>query len=445
MAAERFVLRATLEAASPLMIASGDEDALNDNMIVRDPNGLPMIPATSLAGALRSAVRDKAKANSWFGWAEGDDGNRSPVTLTDALFHWADDRPRDGLLTAPIDLDKMRIDPLCKHVLPEAPPLTRQHVRLNDRGVVDGSGKFTRTAVPAGARFTFELQTDNKEAAAGVAALIKVGLWLGGATRSGYGQMRCVAFGRKNLSLPRDWTDLCKLAAKDLGSDGLLVRAPYKANTTPARWGLSGRIEGPLLVGAGARSLAEGGSLAEDRAPWREKRFKWTASVAGTGSVQKNVWVVPGSAIKGPLRHRALFHLRKAKVPDAEKVIDTVFGSVADGAGGAAGKLRFLDIVIPDAEIIVQTHVGLDRFTGGARRSVLFTDALLWRPELSVKIAETQDLKPVEHAALAAALQDMCDGLCGIGAEWGEGAGIFGTGARPTVPAMPVKAVTDAG
>jgi len=420
MRADWVILRATMETCAPLLIASGESDAMTDTDPVRDANDLPMLPATTLAGALRAAVG--AKANDWFGFQNGDKGGRSAVTLTDGLFHWSDDKPRDGLITEPLILAKLAADAVCQHVLPGVRVLTRQHVRLNEHGVVDGDGKFTRDAVPTGARFTFEVRTHLEDAAKQIEAAIKAGLFLGGSTRAGYGEMACICFGRKELLLPRDMTLWSGIVGAKLNEDRGIPMAPNAASGTPAQpsWTLAGRIEGPLLIGMD-------GTGDEDREPWHEPQFVWTGAAPSPGSLKRDVVVIPGSAIKGPIRHRTLYHLRKAKVVDAEAVADALFGRAAEGTTGAAGLLRFHDVIIHDPKFITQTHVGLDRFTGGARRGVLFTDKVLWRPHLSIRITEVRPHKITskQRAALQEALDDLCDGRLGIGAEWGEGAGIF--------------------
>ena len=90
------LLRVTLQALAPLMIASGEEDALHDVLLVRDPNDLPTIPATSIAGALRARIGDRH--NDWFGSETPERRQRSAVTFTDGLFHWSDNLPRDGMV-----------------------------------------------------------------------------------------------------------------------------------------------------------------------------------------------------------------------------------------------------------------------------------------------------------------------------------------------------------
>lgn len=411
------LLRVTLQAKAPLMIASGEEDARHDVLLVRDPNNLPTIPATSIAGALRARIGDRQK--DWFGSETPDHRQRSSVIFTAGLFHWSDNRPRDGLVLG-ADLAKLHADPLCKEVLSDADPFMRQHVRLNEHGVVDGSGKFTRAAVPAGARFTFEVRTSLVEAADEIERLVKSGIWLGGATRSGYGQMACIALGREDLSLPRDIERWTAIVTADIGTESPIRTVNVDGMTESATWIIGGKIENTLLIGA------ESDNLDVDRVPWSEPRILWAGD---RGSFKRDCVVVPGASIKGPIRHRTLFHLRRLKVADADGVNDDLFGSVATETGGGAGKLRFHDVTIEGAREIVQTHVGLDRFTGGARRGVLFTDRLLWQPELAICIDEISpgSVTLDQRRALAATMDDLRSGLLGIGAEWGEGAGVFGT------------------
>jgi hypothetical protein len=441
MPSTRHIGRFTLQAESPLMIGSGEADTLHDNLLIRDANGLPVIPATSLAGALRA--RAGTKANEIFGSQEGDIGQRSAVTLTDGLFHWSDDRPRDGLV---FDIGVMETDALCRCVLgPE--PLKREHVRLNGRGTVDGDGKFSRIAVPAGARFTFEAVATRKDHLDSLADILRAALFLGGASRSGYGRVVLVAEGFLDLDLAcsEGWELWRSYATRDLGiAHPIAMVRPTRANGEGVRrWGIDGQTEGPLLLGGEPRDGEE------DRAPWREAAIVWKD---GVGSMGKPRWLIPAGAIKGPLRHRTLFHLHKALtaqgVPDAGKMaeteLDAIFGSAATGSSGNAGRLRFSDCEIDcPFDAFRQTHVGLDRFTGGARYKILFTDALLWRPTLSIRFEEIVTLTGIQHEALRAALGDMAEGQLGIGAEWGEGAGIL-TAARMLVPDPPGEKAADA-
>jgi CRISPR/Cas system CMR subunit Cmr4 (Cas7 group RAMP superfamily) len=419
------IARFVVEAEAPLMIAGGEDDPLYDNSLARDANGLPMVPATGIAGLLRAGI-DEATAKIWFGHQTGLEGARSRIVVTDGLFHWSDDRLCDGLALGDLRR-KLEADPLCREVLAAAPVL-RDHVRLNARGVVDGEGKFNRAAVPAGARFTFELRGHDREAVEALHAKVKAGLWIGGATRSGYGRLICRCAGLETVrrDTAEGWRRYLLFAAADLGSSPLALETVPSPNISEC-WGIVGRIEGPLLVGGPPRE-----GMKENRAPYREKVINWTGTSACIG------WrhVLPGSAIKGPLRHRVQFHLRRlGHAPnEAEAVVNGLFGNASNKGGGRAGKLRFRDAALPEPALFALTHVGIDRFTGGARDSALFTDAMLWRPEIRIDIEEVATLTGSESEAFSLALYDMAHGLCAIGAEWGDGAGIFDPSTRVIRP-----------
>ena len=66
----RQLAKIVVEAASPLAIGTGATHILTDSPVVTDINGLPFIPATSLAGVIRHALDD----DSLFGFPDADGG-----------------------------------------------------------------------------------------------------------------------------------------------------------------------------------------------------------------------------------------------------------------------------------------------------------------------------------------------------------------------------------
>ncbi len=403
------VHRFTLEATAPVMISSGGEDPLLDNLLARDANGMPMIPATTLAGALRAQLSKRAA--ELFGYQNQTDGQRSALTFTDALAHCGDDCPRDGWQALPDD-------PVTQLLLDDS-PVTRQHVRLNAHGVTDGEGKFKRAALPAGTRFTFEIglwgDSENLDV---VAQIVRGGLFLGGAKRSGYGAFKCVSDGGRSFDMkdPKEADAYRAYASKRLGEDSFDMRSAG-SNTAPAKgWHLRGQIEGPLLIGS-PKQDGKGG-----RQPYSEPHIKWQD---GQGKLDFANLTLPGSSIKGPLRHRTYFYLKKLGHRDPDAQIEAMFGSAASATGGKAGLLRFHDAEIIGEKTITVSHVSLDRFTGGARSGALFADDMLWRPKLDIRIDQPKTPPAEAQTAFKAALNDLQSGLLGIGAEWGEGVGVF--------------------
>ena len=376
---------------------------------------MPMIPATTLAGALRAEF-DEEKARSLFGFQGLKDGQRSALIFTDALAHCANNKPCDGWRVLP-DPEKDEIVGL----LLQDSPITRQHVRLNKYGVTHREGKFERSALPAGTRLTFEVSCwGDGVGLKTVAAIIRRGLFLGGAKRSGYGGFACVADGKKSFDLTvlDDAMDYRSYARTTLSDSAKFEILPLATNTkSGAGWLVSGKIEGPLLIGA-PRSDGRGG-----RQPYGEVSINWKSEVPTVAPAEV---VVPGSAIKGPLRHRMRFHLKRLGHADADAATEALFGS-ADDTRGHAGKLRFYDAKVIGGTLVEVTHVSLDRFTGGARdkSGALFADKMLWRPCLEIRIDPLEAIPSETAQAFDLALADLKAGVLGIGAEWGEGAGVF--------------------
>lgn len=52
----RYLARVVIEAETPIVIGCGEKNGLTDSLVQKDVNGLPYIPASSIAGCLRHAV-----------------------------------------------------------------------------------------------------------------------------------------------------------------------------------------------------------------------------------------------------------------------------------------------------------------------------------------------------------------------------------------------------
>ena len=58
----RFLAKIIIEAKSPLNIGSGNKGIKSDSLVLRDVNGLPFIPGTTIAGLLRHTLgKDEEK------------------------------------------------------------------------------------------------------------------------------------------------------------------------------------------------------------------------------------------------------------------------------------------------------------------------------------------------------------------------------------------------
>jgi len=53
----RYIARFVVEAATPLAVGSGNKGLTIDRLVIKDANGLPFIPGTSLAGVVRHELK----------------------------------------------------------------------------------------------------------------------------------------------------------------------------------------------------------------------------------------------------------------------------------------------------------------------------------------------------------------------------------------------------
>lgn len=432
-----YLARLVLQADCAHAIQSGRGDNTHDVLLLRDANGLPAIPGSSLAGVLRHGYRKRhgeAAANQLFGSLEGD-GHLSPLCVDWGLLHDAGNQPHEGLL----DPNQLIDDPVF-NFLAQDKPIVRQRVRLNHKGAAETTGKFDTTLVPAGARYSHWLGywcDGSDDSAAHWSQLLDLigtaSLQLGHGTRSGAGRFHVrqldVAHwdlrteqGRSGYSqrprLRRERSGLHPHPLPDKPAYGLHVSLQLQAE---AGW----------RIGGGEHSLNKH-DKAPDLVPQHELRIHWDGDRARLGA---QAHLLPGSAIKGALRHRVAFHWRRLAgqwagdaLPAIEDcaAIKQLFG-YANGDAGQAGALHFQDLHLDDTVTTVLMHNRIDRFTGGVINGALFSEEVLWQTPLNLRIGidAQQPLDADARRALQLALQDLASGRLPLGAAGSRGLGSF--------------------
>lgn len=463
--------RVTIQLDSPLTIGTGSPDDLRDAVCVTDPNGLPTIPGSSIAGVLRHLVaagRDPdtdPTCRAVFGYQSKSEGQSSAVEVSWAHVHDAANQP---VSHRPADT---ALDDVLVFL---TAGIVRDHVRLNGFGAVDGDGKHDVGAVPVGARFTFELIVPSgcpRSVAVLVDLLHGPTARFGSGTRRGRGAFHVVSALSRSFDL-RNAADRAALlrVPRDIGTpvpDGVLLPLPLERSVadgfvtatlelTPEDFWLIGGGSPEALGRMGDAATAAwpvtstvSGSV--DLAPLSEQRIVWREDRA---SIAVPAFVIPASAIKGPLRHRTAYHLRRLKKQWGEMSerpleeipeLVTLFGSVKrQEAGMAAEDEPFgqpgrivIDDVWPEAAVPLPIdHVSIDRFTGGPLGGHLFREAPLGGTA-PIKVQLTVDTRdggrggqsasggvgPVAWEALNAALSDLCEGRLALGGGGSRGHG----------------------
>lgn len=424
------IFRMIFECATPLHCGSGADDILQDQPVVRDAFGLWRIPGSSLAGAIRSLATaiDEKMAAKMFGYAEKDKGAPSLVWCEDAIL-----LDFDG--AAAVDKKLAGND-----VQIPLGPFTRDHVNLDlEKDSAVAGGKFDAEIVPAGTRFFLEIRCDgwnrNLDSAEceffdRLCALVLAGkLALGGKNSNGYGQYRALTSGYREVDLTSAegmlvWLNLSR-RVMFAASEGRQLPLPA-ADQVIATTGLNGSLQmrlacnGPVLIGGGQPERADG-SISE-----ADMVFVLTPMLDYERKRLRYCPVVPGSSLKGMLRH-AVYRILRDRYLDqdkAEAVLNGLFGHIK-GDKGQCGKLLVEDCELkPAVKYVLAQHVAIDSFTGGAYEGALFSEEPVWTPgrELPFRL-HVREASASEAALIFHALLDMAEGMLAIGGGCNRGNG----------------------
>lgn len=433
----------TLEAVSAHGIHSGQSEFVQDVVLLRDANGLPALPGTSLAGVLRHLYCDRfgqEAAGRLFGNIEKNQGHGSNVNINWALVHDSQNQVKEGLL------ENTRQDYIL-YELSQAHPIVRQRVRLDARGAATDTGKFDVSFMPAGTRYSTLIgywsdgsQEDEQAWQDFLGLLYSPFFRIGHGTRNGAGAFKVQALHAScwDLSKPEDKTAYInrprsRMAARKLplvslspasGQGNLSLELNLKSE---AGWRIGG---GDALVG-----------FASDEAPDLKPQTEWFITWQNNqAEISARKYLVPASALKGALAHRFAFHYRclsqnwvgaEPESAHNEQAVKDLFGYAGDkNDEGQAGLVFFNDLYLEGVKTATQMHNRIDQFTGGVMTGALFEDGLLWKTDITLSLqlqnnSRLQALGPAHRQALQRTLEDLCEGRLPLGAGGSRGLGVF--------------------
>lgn len=447
------LLHLTLEAASAHGVHTGRGDTTHDSLVVRDANGLPALPGSSIAGVLRHAFTEiygNSLANQLFGYINhtNDQGQASWLTVAWGIIHNSHNQPREGLIDG-VQRDKLLYDLL------DSKPIVRQRVRLTEYGTAAETGKFDITLIPAGARYTTLIGywCDGSTASIDcwnkfLTLLQQPYLRLGKGTRSGSGLFKIIGLhhGQWDLRTPEGQQGYSQRPRTRMTQTGL-TNILNKTSGQTCSMTMQLKSESAWRIGGGERVLPHASIIQDkdpDLLPMHEPRITWHDGVATLKDDES--YLLPASAIKGALRHRVAYHyycLKKIFVQagvqtstDHCEAVKILFGYVLDDKQAAAGIVAIHDILIDHAIAQQMMHNKIDRFTGGVIDGALFSELVLWQTPITIRldILGLPTICPEIKKALALALDDLANGWLPLGAGGSRGLGVFndptGTGAQ---------------
>lgn len=448
MYTHRFLARIILEAKTPIAIGTGIKIVVADQMMIRDVNGLPFIPGTSLAGIIRQTL-DQELANRIFGCPSDKNNNTgtgSFIIFTSAQMVGRNGFVADGLSPDFYEEDRLFFDRY--KILP-----IRQHVSLDHKGTSVSNALFSEEVVYKGSRFCFEMEmlSDGKQEdeCAFDQILDQLSsdvIRVGGGTRCGLGEIAVVKRQKVVLDLTMA-TDRNIYIEKtsDLNNTGwwkaLYERYPeimpkeikhpdwcnYELQLTPDDF---------FLFGSGL------GSDEASITPVIETFVQWTKDIPLF--IDKSV-LIPGSSVKGALSHRIAFHYNKLRGRFANNLLKEDFATITGSKNEAVrmifgyaensediqrGNILISDIIESNETTSkLLNHVSIDRFTGGAIAGALFSEEVMYKSRapytLTIRVNRKAFSDKYVKEAFESALNDLITGMLPLGGGVNRGHGCF--------------------
>jgi len=315
----KYVARIKVEATTPLRIGSGDKDALMDRPIIRDANGLPYIPGTSLAGIIRHELAaEEGLINRLFGYQDGQIGQRSQLSFSPALLLTPNTQEAlEGLHLVDVTEDTTAAN-YYKAFLPRKLP-HRDHVRINDKGTAIAMGKFEEELVPRGARFVFEIELEGSDEDKNywdqILLLLRQNTFrIGAGTRKGFGDLAIISCQTKEYNLKEEKDMLAYLSGNGSlnapTTDWVAQATDEIQNKDWEHFTLNLKAENFFLFGAG---------IGDKEVDIRSKKEQYVDWSSGQAILTEEQILIPASSIKGAMAHRVAFHYNNIAHDEKEK------------------------------------------------------------------------------------------------------------------------------
>lgn len=455
-----YLARLTLEAATPLSIAAGGSDGIFDMVLIRDANGLPTLPGSAIAGVLRHLfweLHTEETMQQIFGCHNHEKKVFSRLQVSWGYIQDSQSQPVEGLLLGQ-QAQRLYTDPLLQAaVISRELPVHRDRVRINHRGAVDSHGKFDRTILPAGYRFSVELalwsdKADDLEWQQLLQLLNHPLFRLGGGTRSGLGSLKLIRastghFDLKTFSGRAAFANLPRSVGATQSLNTFQITHSHQTRFITATINLTPHSFWRIGQGDKPTKFDHRGKAA-DLLPKLEQRVEWEN---GKGSFSAAQLLIPASSIKGTLAHRVAFHANckagrwavdnktvstyaKENDPEIQNLFGLVrnFGTTNQQTQSQIGRILIDDGFIAFTKKEIETnfkimmHNVIDRFTGGVRNHMLFMEELIWQKGIAINlIIDTHNITDNARQALQLALADLCQGSLSLGSDAGKGHGFF--------------------
>ncbi|MBO6206361.1 MAG: hypothetical protein J6O73_05420 [Lachnospiraceae bacterium] len=386
--------------SSPLAVGSGENENA-DKDIVRDASGKPYIPASSIAGVARTALKNK-NMDSYLGNVIKADVSNQEVSAEDSMILFYD---------AIMEHDQ-------KYSIS-----VRDCVGLDQYKTAKEGAKFDMEVLEPGPIFVTFIEQNITElkrmnVAGIIADLFKSNKFcFGGKTTRGYGDVSVSEIRQKEFDLQKpveieewvsfdmydesiEWDDYIGYGdeQKDIGTTITL--------TLKQKGGISIR---KYSTKPGKKIKMYNGDFKKIPEPDYEQ-----LTLSGTNPIP----IIPGTSWAGAFGHQ----MRKLGL--SERDYEDLFGYVK-GNRTKKSLIRFSETQLENAYPKKMSRNAIDRFSGGAADGALFTERTYYDGNTKLKISVNGRLNDDQIFALSASISDLGYGFMAVGGLTAIGRGLF--------------------
>lgn len=388
--------RIKLQLASPLAVGSG-EDSNTDSDVILDSSGAPIIPATSIAGAVRHFLGVECDdKNMLFGYVNGNNGNNV-------------DNGNDSLESKVKFYDAVLIS--------DSFITVRDSVALENKVGVKGA-KFDKEAVETDSVFEtlIELRNvseDEENAILDAVSAIDSGLLrIGSKTTRGYGEFRVTEIKKAVFCLPNDRKEWVEFLPYDFSSDKCYTDILHEIKNRKQNFNYT-RIH---------LELKQRGAVSIRSYTVKNANDIKTADFVQL-STNDGVPVIPGTSWAGAFRKRFSDFTGKDK-----EYVNSVWGNVDTNKNiQSKSKIIFSESRLTNYVEKKIDRNAIDRFSAGTKDGALYSEKTVYNGKCSLNIDIKNDVAEPDKCMkiISAVICDLDRGYLAVGGLTSVGRGLF--------------------
>ncbi len=413
--------RIKLQLASPLAVGSG-EDSNTDSDVILDSSGAPIIPATSIAGAVRHFLGVECDDKSMlFGYVNGKNGNNgnnvdngsdsleSKVKFYDAvLISDSFITVRDSVaLENKVGVNGAKFD---KEAVETLQDLQSVKIRIQ--------AKFDKEAVETDSVFEtlIELRNvseDEENAILDAVSAIDSGLLrIGSKTTRGYGEFRVTEIKKAVFCLPDDRKEWVEFLPYDFSSDKCYTDILHEIKNRKQNFNYT-RIH---------LELKQRGAVSIRSYTVKNANDIKTADFVQL-STNDGVPVIPGTSWAGAFRKRFSDFTGKDK-----EYVNSVWGDVdIEKNIQSKSKIIFSESRLANYVEKKIDRNAIDRFSAGIKDGALYSEKTVYNGKCSLNIDIKNDVAEPDKCMkiISAVICDLDRGYLAVGGLTSVGRGLF--------------------